>query len=642
MSLNRAFGLPLLAKELIEQSARKRTYIIRSVYAILFFGFALMIFWGSIFSNINSPYELLGKGREMFQTLLILQIFGVAIFTPALTCGIISSEKERNTIGLLFLTKLGPWTILLEKYLGRLFLMGTYLLISLPLFGFCYSLGGIEQQQVWFGFYGLIVTVIQLAALGLLCSTYFRTTVGAFIATYLIGLTMFFGPMFMYAMLPMEIGQGLATPIWLLVEGIVLCAGYIGELGLAGIGQFMGMNTTEMFVFVPYWNRISSGGEMENVFVFFTPMLMIAAMDTSAGTVQNWHLLALGIPSLGTAVLFLLLSRFFIVRRAFISPKRYLLRFFQVMDGLFHRANQNPITRGVVLIKEQGRLPKDDPIAWRETTKTTLGSFRYLVRIFVAIEFPVVAICAIAIDETSGGSYQSHRSVAVVFVNFICWIIAILLTVVRSATLVAGERSHETLDVLLTTPISSRQFVIQKFRGVKRLMVVVSIPLLTGMFMQAWSNGMLERWMTASFSGDSKRDPVLYLVMSALCVCIYLPLFAWVSMLLGMWMKTSTRAIFASLALIVGWIVLPVVFWMTFVDIFDFNHDGIVALGFLFSPATIPFFLEIGDIDDIFDDHVWSAVLLNVIFYSGLLFAVRGFCLKYSAKLLGRSEDDWR
>ncbi len=641
MALNRAFGLPLLAKELIEQSARRRTYIIRSVYAILFFGFALMIFWGSIFSDINSPYELLGKGREMFSTLLVLQIFGVALFTPALTCGIISSEKERNTIGLLFLTKLGPSTILLEKYLGRLFLMGTYLLISLPLFGFCYSLGGIEQKQVWFGFYGLIVTVIQLAALGLFCSTYFRTTVGAFIATYLIGLAMFFGPAFMFEMLPRNVGQQLAMPIWMLVEGFVQYAGYIGEIGLVGIGQVIGMDVTSYIAWQPEWSEIGYGRGMENGFVFFAPPLIIAATENSATTIESWQLLALGMPALGTAVFFLLLSRLFIVRRAFVSPKRYLLRFFQVMDGLFHRANQNPLTRGVILIKEQAHLPKYDPIAWRETTKTTLGSFRYLVRIFVAIEFPVVTICALAIVSTSGGGYQTNRSVAVVAVNFICWIIAILLTVVRSATLVAGERAHETLDVLLTTPISSHQLVTQKFRGVKRLMIVVAIPLLTGMFMQAWYGAAVNGWVYDGFRDDPERDPILYLFMSVLCVCIYLPLFAWVSMLLGMWMKTSTRAIFASLALVVGWMVLPIVFLVTFIEIFDFDHSGLISLGFIASPAMVPFFLEVGAIDEIFDDYVWSAIFLNVIFYAGLLFAVRGFCLKYSAKFLGRSEDDW-
>ena len=38
------FSLPLLAKELIEQAARKRTYIVRVVYAVLLFFTAFLFF----------------------------------------------------------------------------------------------------------------------------------------------------------------------------------------------------------------------------------------------------------------------------------------------------------------------------------------------------------------------------------------------------------------------------------------------------------------------------------------------------------------------------------------------------------------------------------------------------------------------
>ena len=40
-----AIGLPLLAKELLEQSARRRTYVVRTVYACLLFLFTCLMFW---------------------------------------------------------------------------------------------------------------------------------------------------------------------------------------------------------------------------------------------------------------------------------------------------------------------------------------------------------------------------------------------------------------------------------------------------------------------------------------------------------------------------------------------------------------------------------------------------------------------
>ena len=64
MGRERAFGLPLLTKELIEQAARRRTYIVRSVYAILLFGFALLIFWGKSIAESVAHLKCLGRGAR--------------------------------------------------------------------------------------------------------------------------------------------------------------------------------------------------------------------------------------------------------------------------------------------------------------------------------------------------------------------------------------------------------------------------------------------------------------------------------------------------------------------------------------------------------------------------------------------------
>src|SRR4051794_40680725 len=110
-------SLPLLSKELLEQSARPRTFIIRTLYAALLFFFSLLIFYLSSYQNFASPLTLLGRGRQVFQQVTLLQFLGVYLFMPAITCGVITAEKERNTFGLLLLTRLGPTTILLEKLL---------------------------------------------------------------------------------------------------------------------------------------------------------------------------------------------------------------------------------------------------------------------------------------------------------------------------------------------------------------------------------------------------------------------------------------------------------------------------------------------------------------------------------------------
>src|SRR5260221_2972503 len=136
------FGLPLLGKELIEQAARKRTYVIRGLYAALLFFSSYLFFYEIMQVGSASPLAVLGRGREMYATLVGLQFAGVYLFMPAMTCGVLTQEKERASLQLLFLTRLGPWTILFEKLLGRVVPMLGFLLLSLPMLGIAYMLGG--------------------------------------------------------------------------------------------------------------------------------------------------------------------------------------------------------------------------------------------------------------------------------------------------------------------------------------------------------------------------------------------------------------------------------------------------------------------------------------------------------------------
>src|SRR5579863_6583286 len=179
-------GLPLLAKELIEQAARKRTFVIRVVYATVLFLMASLFFYRTLQFAVQSPLAVLGHGQEMFAALVGIQFAGIYFFMPAMTCSVITHEKERDSLQLLFLTRLGPWTILFEKLLGRMVPMFSFLLLALPLMAYAYSLGGISPKLLWTGVWMLTLATIQMRTLALMCSSFFRTTVGAFVASYVI------------------------------------------------------------------------------------------------------------------------------------------------------------------------------------------------------------------------------------------------------------------------------------------------------------------------------------------------------------------------------------------------------------------------------------------------------------------------
>lgn len=696
-----AIGLPLLTKELLEQSARRRTYVIRTVYAVLLFFFCILIFWGEIYDEARSPFDLLGKGREMFGVLMGLQTAGILLFTPALTCGAITAEKERNTFGLLMLTKLGPWTILLEKYLGRLVTMGTYLLLSIPLLGFCYSLGGLEQKDLWGGIAALTVTIIQVAAIGIFCSAFFRTTVAAFLGTYVIGFLVLFGPPIADEVFDLRFMRLFGEIFFETVNAAVKILSEIGQAVVIAVAELTGSRPEQAFPKPPTFRRIDMMGGDQASFMLVAPIMTMAGLGPW-NNAPAWHHLVLCLPALFSGVLFLLLARVFVIRRAFATPKYYLMRFFRGLDGAFQRLNQNRVTRGVVLVHDSQVLPEEEPVAWRETKKKSLGTFRYLVRIFVALEFPVVFFCLVAIMLHSGSVYW-HRHPAIILVTTIAWLAAVMFVSVKAATLVSGERSHETLDVLLSTPIGSDQFVREKFKGVTRLMWVMAIPLLTAMAMQTWfgtvTGGVLGlrstyrdlsgfgidpliaavvawfvllaaatwllrtydvvRWrtlgavwvysmavaviVTRGLQGHlSKDSPIGYLLGAVLSVAVYLPLVAWLSFYIGLRMKTQTRAIFTAMALLVAWCILPLVILVVIFEVSHIRPESSPLGVLLFSsPLTFAVFNEAGELDDIMgDEWIWLGLLCNFTVYGAITLGIRRHVLANAAELLGRTHTE--
>ena len=141
------FSLPLLAKELTEIAARRRTYVTRVVYALLLMTFFLAINYSTLRHMSLSPLYAMGMGRNMFAVLIALQIVGICLFLPAFAAGLITQEKERDSLAVLFLTELTPWQILLQKFASGLIAILPFMLIGMPLAALCYAYGGISPRD---------------------------------------------------------------------------------------------------------------------------------------------------------------------------------------------------------------------------------------------------------------------------------------------------------------------------------------------------------------------------------------------------------------------------------------------------------------------------------------------------------------
>ena len=99
---------PLLRKDLTELAQRRRTYVLRVLYAVLLFVCFLLAFKTALSNAGPGATSVLGSGRAVFDFLLTAQFVGIYVFLPAMMSGVVTYEKERRSLELLFLTDLRP------------------------------------------------------------------------------------------------------------------------------------------------------------------------------------------------------------------------------------------------------------------------------------------------------------------------------------------------------------------------------------------------------------------------------------------------------------------------------------------------------------------------------------------------------
>ena len=558
------FSLPLLAKELTEIAARRRTYVTRVVYALLLMTFFLAINYSELRNMSLSPLYAMGMGREMFEVLVVLQIVGICLFLPAFAAGLITQEKERDSLALLFLTELSPWQILLQKFGSGLIAILPFMLIGMPLAALCYAYGGISPEALLFGVYTLFLTCLEVAAFSLLCSAWARTTVSAFVGTY--------------------VGAGLV----------------VGAVAL--LGQYLdvvhGFHNYE-----------------EEVFCVFAPYLLDRNSVRFADTILR------SLPSLGATAMFLLFARFLFVRRAFAPPRQLVRRLFRWLDTVMQRANR--LFGGLAFRSRDRTLPEDEPIAWREMTRTTLGRPHYLTRLLVALEIPTVALCIWAVNQNRGRSNNELLSSIAAIVGTL----TVLTLSALAANAFVSERVNQTLEVLMTTPLRARDIVRQKARMLTRFMWIVAVPVMS-IFVIEWLNEFENR--PSYRIGVAPPHPAAYLLCSVLTLAVHLPLVLWLSLWIGLKMKTRFRSIVTALAVIVAWCVLPIIF--AFIFRLDPVREG--SLVVIASPLIVPAFNEMAGLHELFPREPLLGVLFNFSIYSGILAAIRHRCLTNAGKYL--------
>jgi len=177
---------PIVAKEYRSRMRTWRSPLAMTVYILLLGGLGWAIFSaqaGSARSAYNTG-QAANYGHELFKYLILFQIALIAFVTPALTAGAISGERERQTIDLLFVTRIPPFSIVWGKLIASMSFVVLLLLLSVPIFSLVFLFGGIELDQVVTSFLVTLVAALTLGLIGIAFSSIFPRTLPSTVAAY--------------------------------------------------------------------------------------------------------------------------------------------------------------------------------------------------------------------------------------------------------------------------------------------------------------------------------------------------------------------------------------------------------------------------------------------------------------------------
>ncbi|OJW20677.1 MAG: hypothetical protein BGO49_03630 [Planctomycetales bacterium 71-10] len=409
---------PVFAYEWLTASRRWQGYALRSLLVLLLLLGLAAVWLGSLDGAGTLSVDRMAEvGRAFYAvtTLILLGLVGLA--APAATAGAICLDKARGNLTLLFATDLADAEIVLGKLGARLVPVLGLIACAAPVMSLATLLGGVDPTLPA----GAILVCLACAAFGctlaLTLSVWGRRTHEVLLATYAFGIFWL-----------------LAAPIW------------------------MALASTLPWQSRPDW---MPGGFA--LFPYNPVFLVLGPMGAPPG------LGSVGLGAQGRFCLLGMLASALLASAATWRIRAVVVR--QAGRGEGARRATGPLGR---LLR---RLPSPsldgNPVLWREWHRRRPSRWSVAVwGLFAALSGGAslwVIVEALGGRGTEGGAVIGGVQVSA----------GLLLLSVSAATSLAEERQRGSLDVLLSTPLSTRSIVLGKwwgaFRGVPPLAILPAL-----------------------------------------------------------------------------------------------------------------------------------------------------------------------
>jgi ABC-type transport system involved in multi-copper enzyme maturation permease subunit len=585
------FG-PLLFYDMLRNGRRGAFRRIRLYYVIVLALWFTLLFLGHFIDYTQDLEELLfssfslrpaeaSKVATQFLACFLAFQFGAALLlTPAYVSGAVVEEKERQTLPFLLTTDLRNREIILGMLISRVLNLLMVLLAGLPVLLLIQFLGGIDPELLLAGFAATGLTIASLAGLSMLISVYARRPFQAIATTYLVALG-YLGV------------SGLLT--WAVVE----------VPGFAGFPSTLDWTSPVTAADVAGW--LSAGNPGVGLWWLAEADSRGPGLDTVLPDLLQSYAWFHGI-------VFLTSTAWAVARVRAVARRQW--------SGPTHRAAR-ALERETVPVGRWAMI-------WKEVTLEGRLRGGWLVRaggglLIAASLLPAAGIVGWFIYVALGADWSGLSEAMFDWARVAGTVVACLLLLqvaLRAAGSLTGERSKQTLDALLTTPLDSNAILFGKWLG-SVLRPRRGFLLLGSIWAIAYLTGGLNPWTV----------PILVLAW-----LMFADFFAG----LGLWFSVTSRStLHATVGTILAIVILTVGHWLVALFyvglarwLFDLNLDRFAENfhAFALTPPLTLGALTLPPGDRLFEGNLRHLdALLMAIFGVGL-YGVGGWCLWVGAR----------
>jgi ABC-type transport system involved in multi-copper enzyme maturation permease subunit len=394
---------PLFRREILINPRPLKHYLLRAGYVLALF--VLMYTAGQAtigWQALRDVGDSAKFGTFLFSLFAVVQLTIVIAASLLSGSGTVAQEKDKQTLVLLLMTDLSSVELVVGKLLSALLTVFTLIAVSLPVFALVHTLGGVSMRQVLWVEVICVAASLAAGAWGVLVA-FWREKTFQTLAISMLGSALFLGLL---------------------------------ELGVVAAGANSGLG-----------RALASLDPYRAVLDILNPL-------ATQPDVQIPIVGAVG-PALSLVGLALALTVFTVLRVRVWNPSQ--AAFEQAANAAADAENATPV-RGT------HRKVWDAPILWREIATRAYGKKMVVIKLGYFL-FAVLAVMFLYNSPDNAARVLgliSREGFAFVAVS----ILALVLTNAQAVTSITSERDGQTMELVMVTEVSSREFVLGKLGGI--------------------------------------------------------------------------------------------------------------------------------------------------------------------------------